>query len=136
MLLHVWHYITDVDYFVVNPAVHRFDGGKNARSRGRYHNIADIANLHNFNMATGGAGCENNHDSMDTEASRLNGVEEMPKSTSTESKWVRLNVGGTYFLTTRTTLCRDPKSFLCRLCQDDPDLSSDTVSILITSLVQ
>ncbi|XP_019575284.2 BTB/POZ domain-containing protein KCTD5 [Rhinolophus sinicus] len=41
------------------------------------------------------------------------------------SKWVRLNVGGTYFLTTRQTLCRDPKSFLYRLCQADPDLDSD-----------
>uniref|UniRef100_A0A671R6X7 BTB/POZ domain-containing protein KCTD5-like n=1 Tax=Sinocyclocheilus anshuiensis TaxID=1608454 RepID=A0A671R6X7_9TELE len=40
-------------------------------------------------------------------------------------KWVRLNVGGTYFLTTRQTLCRDPKSFLYRLCQADPDLDSD-----------
>lgn len=43
------------------------------------------------------------------------------------SKWVRLNVGGTYFLTTRQTLCRDPKSFLYRLCQADPDLDSDKV---------
>ncbi|XP_023672283.2 BTB/POZ domain-containing protein KCTD5-like [Paramormyrops kingsleyae] len=41
------------------------------------------------------------------------------------SKWVRLNVGGTHFLTTRQTLCRDPKSFLYRLCQADPDLDSD-----------
>ncbi|KAI0228143.1 BTB/POZ domain-containing protein KCTD5 [Lamellibrachia satsuma] len=38
--------------------------------------------------------------------------------------WVALNVGGTKFLTTRTTLCRDPKSFLYRLCQEDPDLHS------------
>ncbi|KAL6091798.1 hypothetical protein STEG23_000207 [Scotinomys teguina] len=44
------------------------------------------------------------------------------------SKWVRLNVGGTYFLTTRQTLCRDPKSFLYRLCQADPDLDSDKLS--------
>ncbi|XP_029110282.1 BTB/POZ domain-containing protein KCTD2 [Scleropages formosus] len=41
------------------------------------------------------------------------------------SRWVRLNVGGTYFVTTKQTLCRDPKSFLYRLCQDDPDLDSD-----------
>lgn len=47
-------------------------------------------------------------------------------STGTRNKqWVRLNVGGSYFLTTRTTLCRDPKSFLFRLCQNDPDLNSD-----------
>ncbi|XP_028844728.1 BTB/POZ domain-containing protein KCTD2 [Denticeps clupeoides] len=41
------------------------------------------------------------------------------------SRWVRLNVGGTYFVTTKQTLCREPKSFLYRLCQDDPDLDSD-----------
>lgn len=44
------------------------------------------------------------------------------------SKWVRLNVGGTYFVSTRQTLCREPKSFLCRLCcQDGPELGSDKV---------
>ncbi|KAG9276206.1 BTB/POZ domain-containing protein KCTD5-like isoform X2 [Astyanax mexicanus] len=41
------------------------------------------------------------------------------------SKWVRLNVGGTYFLTTKQTLSREPKSFLYRLCQADPELDSD-----------
>ncbi|KAK2152751.1 hypothetical protein LSH36_320g06034 [Paralvinella palmiformis] len=44
---------------------------------------------------------------------------------SRKDEWVRLNVGGTVFMTTRTTLCRDSKSFLYRLCQDDPDLVSD-----------
>lgn len=44
------------------------------------------------------------------------------------SRWVRLNVGGTYFITTKQTLCREPKSFLFRLCQEDPDLDSDKVS--------
>ncbi len=47
---------------------------------------------------------------------------------SRKDAWVKLNVGGTMFMTTRTTLCRDPKSFLYRLCQDDPDLNSDKVS--------
>ncbi|TRZ00228.1 hypothetical protein DNTS_014327 [Danionella cerebrum] len=51
-----------------------------------------------------------------------------PSSDASEksgSRWVRLNVGGTYFVTTKQTLCRDPKSFLYRLCQEDPDLDSD-----------
>ncbi|KAG8564925.1 hypothetical protein GDO81_012635 [Engystomops pustulosus] len=43
----------------------------------------------------------------------------------TGAKWVRLNVGGTYFLSTKQTLCREPKSFLYRLCQEEPDLDSD-----------
>ncbi|CAG0918687.1 unnamed protein product [Notodromas monacha] len=46
-----------------------------------------------------------------------------PKSAS--KQWIRLNVGGSYFLTTRTTLKRDSNSFLCRLCENDPELSSD-----------
>ncbi|KAL7868974.1 hypothetical protein AOLI_G00129620 [Acnodon oligacanthus] len=40
-------------------------------------------------------------------------------------KWVRLNVGGTVFLTTRQTLLKDQTSFLYRLCQQQ-DLHSDT----------
>lgn len=50
------------------------------------------------------------------------------------SKWIRLNVGGTYFLTTRQTLCRDPKSFLYRLSQADPELDSDKVNAKLTEL--
>ncbi|XP_054051528.1 BTB/POZ domain-containing protein KCTD17 isoform X3 [Rissa tridactyla] len=47
-----------------------------------------------------------------------------PPSAGTQAKWVRLNVGGTVFLTTRQTLCREQKSFLCRLCQGE-ELQSD-----------
>ncbi|XP_066477417.1 BTB/POZ domain-containing protein KCTD5-like [Tiliqua scincoides] len=41
------------------------------------------------------------------------------------SKWVRLNMGSTCFLTTCQMLCQDPHSFLFCLCQADPDLDSD-----------
>jgi len=46
---------------------------------------------------------------------------------SSRGDWIKLNVGGQTFVTTRTTLCRDPKSFLFRLCQADSDLESDKV---------
>ncbi|MGH0183854.1 UNVERIFIED_CONTAM: hypothetical protein FKN15_013128 [Acipenser sinensis] len=45
------------------------------------------------------------------------------------AKWVRLNVGGTLFLTTRQTLCKEQTSFLYRLCQQH-ELQSDTVRVL------
>jgi hypothetical protein len=40
---------------------------------------------------------------------------------------VRLNVGGTVFMTTKTTLCKDTKSFLARLCEEDSELASEQV---------
>jgi hypothetical protein len=43
---------------------------------------------------------------------------------ATSCEWVRVNIGGTIFLTTKNTLCKEKNSFLCRLCQDDPDLPS------------
>lgn len=46
---------------------------------------------------------------------------------ASSNNWVKLNVGGTYFLTTKQTLCRHPNSFLHRLCAEDPDLPSDKV---------
>ena len=53
-----------------------------------------------------------------------------PQSANPGSRdeWVRLNVGGTVFLTTKTTLCKEKGGFLARLCQDDPDLPSLKVS--------
>lgn len=54
---------------------------------------------------------------------------QLNKSLSNTAQWVKLNVGGTCFLTTKTTLCRDPNSFLCRLCSEESDLISDMVSL-------
>lgn len=60
---------------------------------------------------------------LNSEESCCNG--HLTKQISRKDQWIKLNVGGVTFLTTRTTLCRDTKSFLYRLCQDDPDLNSD-----------
>ena len=48
-----------------------------------------------------------------------------------KNEWVKLNVGGTIFMTTRTTLGRDHKSFLYRLIQEEPDLNTDKVGTLL-----
>lgn len=45
------------------------------------------------------------------------------------NQWIKLNVGGTHFLTTKTTLSRDPNSFLHRLIDDSGELISDKVVI-------
>ena len=45
------------------------------------------------------------------------------------TKWIRLNVGGQYFVTTTTTLSKYTKSFLYRLCQEHPELNSDKVML-------
>jgi len=41
-----------------------------------------------------------------------------------ERDWIKLNVGGKTFTTTRCTLTKDPESFLFRLCQNTSDLES------------
>jgi hypothetical protein len=43
-----------------------------------------------------------------------------------KTEWVRLNVGGQCFVTTKTTLCKDPQSFFFKLCQDDPSIGLTT----------
>ena len=61
---------------------------------------------------------------------KTNGVNingDVESSNAKPKAWVKLNVGGTMYQTTRSTLCRDPLSFLYRLCQEDPDLNSDKV---------
>ncbi|KAH7717303.1 BTB/POZ domain-containing protein KCTD17 [Aphelenchoides avenae] len=44
--------------------------------------------------------------------------------TNPSGDWVRLNVGGQVFQTTRQTLRSEPGSFLARLCEDDDNLPS------------
>lgn len=53
-----------------------------------------------------------------------------------DNQWVKLNVGGKCFLTTKTTLSRDPNSFLSRLIKEDSELISDRVIIKLTFCFQ
>ncbi|XP_076809098.1 BTB/POZ domain-containing protein KCTD5-like [Clavelina lepadiformis] len=68
---------------------------------------------------------------LETKAcSNINCPDDRAQVTSSNScplkkKWIKLNVGGQHFVTTTTTLSKYPKSFLYRLCQEEPDLNSD-----------
>ena len=46
------------------------------------------------------------------------------QKTIQDGEWIRLNVGGKLFTTTRFTLRKDPESFLFRLCQENSGLVS------------
>ena len=50
------------------------------------------------------------------------------KSKANQASWVKLNVGGQIFLTTKTTLTKEPNNFLSRLCNEEADLPTDRVS--------
>ena len=43
-----------------------------------------------------------------------------------KTEWIRLNIGGQIFVTTKTTLCKNPQSFFFKLCQDDPSIGLTT----------
>ena len=48
----------------------------------------------------------------------------LPSRITTKDEWVKLNIGGTYFLTTKITLCKEKGTFLARLVQANTDLPS------------
>lgn len=68
-------------------------------------------------------------DSIHDSENMKENIQKFNNERRSSKQWVKLNVGGTYFLTTKTTLSRDPNSFLYRLVQEDSDLISDRVSM-------
>lgn len=55
-----------------------------------------------------------------------NSKSSMSKFNACKTEWVRLNIGGQYFVTTKTTLCKNAQSFFYKLLQDDPSVSLTT----------
>lgn len=70
---------------------------------------------------------------MNINGNELNGTSNLNEKNRSESRseneWVKLNVGGSYYKTTKSTLCRFPDSFLARLCHDNNALKSQKVSV-------
>ena len=73
--------------------------------------------IQNYNYQHSNGNCNNNG---------LNGNSRTNKFYQCKSEWVRLNIGGQYFLTTRTTLCKNAHSFFYKLCQDDLSIGLPT----------
>lgn len=51
-------------------------------------------------------------------------------STINKTEWVRLNIGGRYFVSTKTTLCKYSNSFFYKLLQDDPSITLTTDKVM------
>jgi hypothetical protein len=60
----------------------------------------------------------------------INGIENYAKcnrsGSLSKAEWVKLNIGGKEFITTKTTLCKNAQSFFYKLCQDDPTVGLTT----------
>ena len=68
----------------------------------------------------------------DTESKHLNGFSNKTATNGklNKTEWVRLNIGGKYFVTTKTTLCKNAHSFFYKLCQDDPTIGLTTDKVV------
>ncbi|CAF5196020.1 unnamed protein product [Rotaria magnacalcarata] len=67
---------------------------------------------------------QQNGDSNSVVNSDSHSISKPTISSNSKRDWVLLNVGGKHFMTTRSTLSKE-ESFLCRLCQHEPDLKTD-----------
>lgn len=55
-------------------------------------------------------------------------------STINKTEWVRLNIGGRYFVSTKTTLCKYSNSFFYKLLQDDPSITLTTDKVMSNAI--
>ncbi len=68
-----------------------------------------------------------NQEFQETNHSFTNGCKaKFSRVSSVKTEWVRLNIGGKEFVTTKTTLCKNAQSFFFKLCQDDPSIGLTT----------
>lgn len=93
--------------------------------------------ISDLKLATQANGLKNGHTNTDTDHTNgdakrilINGNEKYAKykrsSSLAKTEWVRLNIGGKEFVTTKTTLCKNAQSFFYKLCQDDPSVGLTT----------
>lgn len=61
----------------------------------------------------------------------VNGVKQsLTNGKLNKPEWVRLNIGGQCFVTTKTTLCKNANSFFYKLLQDDPSIGLTTDKVV------
>uniref|UniRef100_A0A8C4NH37 Potassium channel tetramerization domain containing 2 n=1 Tax=Eptatretus burgeri TaxID=7764 RepID=A0A8C4NH37_EPTBU len=107
-------------------------GTETQRGKGRHENVATTVTTLAERESCRGTDTWTRGDAPDTSRGSGSGVdpdrdERRPNADArarvsdsrSESKWLRLNVGGTEFLTTRHTLGREPGSVLCALGRQD-----------------
>ncbi|ESO10298.1 hypothetical protein HELRODRAFT_117017 [Helobdella robusta] len=69
--------------------------------------------------------CQNSSNSLSKNKKIVTSKSPVETNNKLKKNWIRLNVGGRIFMTSRLTLGRDPDSFLFRLCQEDSELKTD-----------
>ena len=79
----------------------------------------------------------NDHTTSTSTSTASNGETSLSLSSSIkkETEWVRLNIGGQYFVTTKTTLCKNAHSFFFKLLQDNPSVGLTTDKVFSTHTI-
>lgn len=77
---------------------------------------------HSAAASNGGLSHGGGSNGTTTSASASSSVSASAAAGKKTAEWVRLNIGGQYFVTTKTTLCRNAHSFFFKLLQDDPSV--------------